>query len=253
MNNRLSDKQQIIALEDAAVKLKKQYLSGAAMLQEAGECGVSVEDRAKTLREVHIAGLAYFNHYEMFVGSSDLLGAHHVGNWIAVFAESCHSVLETVVNHYDLMNRATKKLNLPEGTIAMPSATAYASMQRMVKRYIPKEAKTLCDMFEEAGLPSKGFNDLKRIPNANWERIVSVCFGIIFMLFILIASIAIAEPTKTQFFIFRLVAALSAGACAAFVPGFIRINYSMKGVAFRAGCGMAIFILVYLFNSPPLE
>ena len=107
------------------------------------------------LLEIQEKGVRLFNYAETFVGQSGLLGAHKNGLWVTGFAETCYAVLEIVVQNYSFLARYK---HIFKGSLQKPTIHAYANMQRMVKKYLPKEQNlTLYDKFVNARLRTYGF------------------------------------------------------------------------------------------------
>lgn len=81
------------------------------------------------------------------------------------------------------------------------------------------------------------------------EKAAVFIFGVSFLIAMLVLAILIPNPTQTQFFVFRLVLALSAAGVGAFLPGVIRIDIPLpiRGVV-RAGGALALFASVWFVN-----
>lgn len=85
-----------------------------------------------------------------------------------------------------------------------------------------------------------------------WEKKAALGFGIVFIVVMLILAIFIPQPTRTQFFVFRVVLALAAAGIAWFIPGFIDVRIKLPKIFVRATGAIAVFVLVYLVNPPGL-
>ena len=86
------------------------------------------------------------------------------------------------------------------------------------------------------------------------EVIAVSILGVMFIVTLIVLAIYIPNPTAFQWFIFRVVLALSAGAVGAIIPGFLSINITLlQGIGISAGGAMAFFLLIYKFNPPPLN
>ena len=83
----------------------------------------------------------------------------------------------------------------------------------------------------------------------NWQKLISLVFGIIFVVVLLFVAFLVPNPTATQWFVFRVVLALAASGVGAIIPGLIVVNVSS---VIRAGGAIALFVLVYWFNPPKL-
>ena len=84
---------------------------------------------------------------------------------------------------------------------------------------------------------------------ANWEKLVAVALGVLFIGAMVALAYLVPKPTATQWFVFRVVLALAAGGVAAVIPGFITANVSKS---IRAGGALGVFLLVYWMNPPRL-
>lgn len=197
-------------------------------------------------------GNAYFNYAEDFVGNSDLLGAHENGRWVIGFAEDCSAILESLVGHIQLIREFTRK-EYPEllNTVE-PSSTAYANMQRMVKRYLTKEkSSNIKSTFESNKLPIYGFdNHSVPIMSKTIQSILSFVFGVVFVIALLTIAFMIPSPSDFQYTVFRIVLALAAGGVVAAFPGFIEVTF---GKWLRAGGALAVFVLVYFYSPAAIE
>lgn len=96
-------------------------------------------------------------------------------------------------------------------------------------------------------LPKDGATDETSAPN--WQKITAFVTGVVFLITLLIVAIFIPNPSDFQFFVFRVVLALAAGAFGAVIPGFIRANVRNW---VRAGGAVALFVIVYFANPPAL-
>ncbi|MEO3428483.1 hypothetical protein AAFN88_06465 [Pelagibius sp. CAU 1746] len=86
---------------------------------------------------------------------------------------------------------------------------------------------------------------------SNVERI---CLGIsvvVFLATMLVLAVLFPEVTAFQEFVFRTVVALTAGAAAAFIPGFFHLRIGQgKLLAVRATGAIAVTAFVYYVNPP---
>ena len=84
------------------------------------------------------------------------------------------------------------------------------------------------------------------------EIILAFLFGVTFLGVLTYAALR-PEPISDehQFFLLRVVAAISAAACAAIVPGFLDVNIGLTAqIVVRAGGAIAVFVVIYLLNPP---
>jgi hypothetical protein len=81
------------------------------------------------------------------------------------------------------------------------------------------------------------------------EKILVFAFGLLFITTLLVIAIAIPEPTKFQWNIFKTILALSGAAIAAFLPGFINVEINNY---IRAGGSLAVFVILFFYNPAEL-
>jgi len=111
----------------------------------------------------------------------------------------------------------------------------------------PKELKHLSFKY----LPIKEMIMELKLRTPLWERIVACAFGFIFITAILIIALYFPEPTKFQFFVFRIIMALAASGIGAVIPGLINIQMEREKKFFlRAGGAIALFVIIYLIDPP---
>lgn len=250
----MTNEQSVVEAEQAAEKLKQAYMAYVKPLTLA----YAQTDKRFTLDEFlecQRLGNSYFNHYENYVASSDLLGAHETGNWITNFAENCHTVLKSYLLHIEMLRHHASylpKINIEPGNAAM------AGMQRMVKVYCTKDECTeLFKNFRDSKLPTKGFTVAA---HANKEKLptwqIFLCSAIGLLILIGMAAIAIFFPNPTEFqgFIFRGIFALGLSSLIVSVPGFMsmKVRISSLGQLFKlvAGGSVVVFFVVWLINPP---
>ena len=96
--------------------------------------------------------------------------------------------------------------------------------------------------------------ETRNIPSRNETRVVIVfIFGTIFLIAMIILSIAFPRPTDFQYKTFRVVLSISAAGVAAMVPGFINIEFtSTPGLLISAGGALGVFVIIYFFNPAKL-
>jgi len=220
------------------------------LLEQANDKGDMFQSR---FREFHSAGVAFFNACERSIVSGSSSGADRDPTWYTDKGEMAANTLETMLKHF----RVVKNKAAQAGRVASdfkPSLTAYATMQRIAKHVVPSEADKLRADFLSLGLPTYGFDhdekEKRRMPT--WQKVTGVCFGITFVVVLLILAVFIPKPSTFQVFVFRTVLALAAGACAAMLTGFLNIEGRFKALSIRAGAGLAVLIFIYTVNPPAL-
>jgi hypothetical protein len=79
------------------------------------------------------------------------------------------------------------------------------------------------------------------------EVLLAFGFGAILLIAMLIVVLKGEQLDDQEFFVVRLVLALSAAAVAAIIPGFLQLTYKNT---IRTGGAISIFVLVYYVNPP---
>ena len=79
---------------------------------------------------------------------------------------------------------------------------------------------------------------------------IMLAMGIVIIAIIIVISLKIPNPTKSQFWIWRVITSLGAACIGAVIPGFVEIDGSINEIVVRAGGALALFLVVYLLNPP---
>lgn len=246
----ITHEQDVVRARDKIANLKESYMESIKSFLEKQN---SQEDNLKDLfLQLQKNGNAYFNYVEDFVGNSDLLGAHENGRWVIGLAEDCAAILDSLIGHIQLLRLFAAKNN-PDLLMSIePDKTAYANMQRMVKKYLTKECSTnIKKKLHSENLPIYGFDNY-RLPTMSKSLaiILSFMFGAVFIVALLFIAFVIPKPSDFQYTIFRIVLALAAGGVVAVFPGFIELKI---GKWLRAGGALAVFVLVYFYSPAAIE
>lgn len=187
--------------------------------------------------DVHSAGESFFSYLEQCTAQNNSTENLKESTWNQWLAETCIDVLELISQHYK-----TYRTQKNDNTLS-PSSTAFAAMQRLVKRYDPEKAKLIREQFKKMNLPVYGFDKKgKSHMTKTHERWAAFCFGIFFIVFLLVVAIFIPTPSQFQYTLFRIVLSLAAAGFTTFAPGFIEVKFSTW---LRAGGALAIFAVVY--------
>ncbi len=252
-----TNEQAVLEAEERLSMLKDEYLrflTPIAIKVKSDGYSPTIDE----LLQCQQLGNKYFNYLEGFVGTSDLLGAHNSGLWITGFAETCKSVLNAYIVHINFLRSYRETLGA--GDIE-PDQLAFANMQRVVKQYLGADCSAqLQSLYVGNNLPISGFKveahgNVQKTPK--WQVVTSVAVGAISVIAILWLSVAIPNPTAWQSFVFRGCFALGLAAVAVIVPGFLNVNAQVRGAGnyFKivAGGAIAIFIVIWLVNPPPVK
>ena len=86
------------------------------------------------------------------------------------------------------------------------------------------------------------------------ERILLFLTAVAFLAALLFAAFWSDTMNEPQFFVVRLIAALAAAGFAVLLPGFLDLQFSVRReMMIRAGGAIAVFVLVWYINPPPLN
>lgn len=80
------------------------------------------------------------------------------------------------------------------------------------------------------------------------DSLLAFSFGLMFVIVILIFSVAVPSPTVFTTFVFRVVLSLAAAGIGAVLPGLLEVT--VPGI--RAGGAMALAAVVFFMNPPAL-
>ena len=83
-----------------------------------------------------------------------------------------------------------------------------------------------------------------------WVLPFAVAFATLGVATVLVIAFLRPELNDVQWFVLRVVLALSGAALASVLPGLLRVEIAWKRVAIRATGGLALFVLIYQFDPP---
>jgi hypothetical protein len=101
----------------------------------------------------------------------------------------------------------------------------------------------------EAGTYRFDFTEVVMPRPIEWEKIVAVAAGVIFVSTMLVIAIKIPNPTPSQYTTFRIVLALACAAFASMIPGVLNVSV---GTFVKAGGALAVFVVVYFYSPAGL-
>lgn len=244
-----ANEQSVIVEQEKSQKLKEEFNAKFIEFNNSDQC-------IEKFQGLYNSAVNYFNSTENFVANSDLLGAHYNDNWVVNLAETCLSILESISIFYEFLDKKSKSDSEFNDIIQLyrVSPTAYSSMQKIVKHYLPDYVPAIKSKFEEYNLPVHGFQSSGYSPRQkiNVDKLLAVGLGVVFLLIILVIVIFIPEPTEQQFFVFRVILSLAAGAFGAVIPGFFEIDGKIKNISFRTTGAVSFFLITYMANPPEI-
>jgi hypothetical protein len=93
----------------------------------------------------------------------------------------------------------------------------------------------------------------QKTKHANFERYSVFIFGVVFLSVMIILSIWIPEPTKSQFFTLKLAMALAAAGIGALLPGLLELKIPLIPTSFiKASGAIGLFIIVWYTDPAKL-
>jgi len=245
---------EVFNLEDKGEQLKQQFEKELNDVLTQARSNQATHPTPEIVRTAHAAATTFFNHYEQFVGRSDLLQVQHHEDWARNFYETCYNVLHTITIYYDVLQDVCTSSGA-DWTIYKPSPMAYASMQRLVYNKLVdrrQEVLGLKDAFEKLNLPAGGFAQMRVKSLSAKERVMSYVFGVVFVVAVLVAAVVFPDPSAFQYLVFRWVMSLAAAGVGAVLPGFLMIEGTIGKFAIRSGGAVALFVVVYFLNPQVL-
>lgn len=227
---------------------KKLFLSTKKIIEKSTKGRVTQGE----LDSFHQCGVELFNKFER---SLDEYGdkEYPINNNSAIRkVEDCINISETICCHWKAIRKIASNNNL---FVAYPQETSYASIQRVIKERKPEMIIVIKTKFQEANLPTYGFDSYERHdgwkkPNYFYRQII---IGAVLFAIGLILSFVYPDLTNVQYLFLRGMYALGlSGISVACLQGTdIKVTWNIKNILLvNALGGAAIFILMYFFNPP---
>lgn len=208
--------------------------------------------------------------HELEVSAAKCLDNQNLSYASETVAEYCHSFIDTLLDHYELM----RDIYCDDGY--SPSKTAYSSIQRMLKTYYPNDLECIRERFEDLRITTYGFDTKPKVEKMRFGLSIIISIVIIIMVilslvlndkgsipFILgsfllctafITTLYIPNPTSSQHDTFRIFLSIAtAGVITAF-PGFAQFTYTNEyGYTLTATGSLAIFLVIFFLNPAKLR
>jgi uncharacterized integral membrane protein len=197
---------------------------------------------------VQKTGQDYFNGAEQFVYRLNLTDAPDNGGYITGLAETCHTILDSYLDYRSTLSDYATRLGVE---LPVPAMGANASLQRIVKKYLPKDAKVMAIRFRNAKLPTRGF-DVKPIRNrmkVNWPAVL----GVLALVALAVLSILFPNPTHWQQFVWRSCLSLGISGCATAVAGVVNLKLQSTGPGTKmkiTATGAVAILIIFYFANP---
>lgn len=243
--------------EKSVLKARKKITELRGLYKEAiklylTSAPVSSDKALAAILNLQDVASTYFNYVETFVGESSLLGAHKTALWAQGYAEDCAAILDEMPEYYELLKVEFSKHSSIAPAVTLPSKTAFANMQRMVKKYLePDVGEPIREAFVSASLPVYGFdNEEKDFMSKKLQIILSSTFGVIAILLTVVISFFLPHPSDYQYATLHTFRAIAGAGVVAMYPGFIEVKL---GKWLRSGGALAAFVFLYTMNPPAMN
>lgn len=223
-------------------KIQDRFEDACSSLNELYSCPTNIELLEKTKEKMS----NLFNEMDFIsanVCSLHDTDMHEVGKWFADTSKDAFYALAAFCK----ISRKIDKEN-----IYTPSEKAFASMQRLITLYLPKnQVKEVKHILSDAGITITGFREKHKFRmTKSIEKLISYTSSAILVISILVIALLIPYPSPFQYTIFRIIISLASGGIAAFFSGFLTIEWSNK---IKAGSGFGVFVVVYLIAPVAMQ
>ncbi len=136
------------------------------------------------------------------------------------------------------------------GTADSPVRLQFTSEIRVIDlKAIARGFEKRVTVDAESGGYRFDFKEVTMPRPVDWEKIVAVAFGVLFVGTMLVIAIKFPNPTPFQYTTFRIVLALACAGVASVIPGVLNVNV---GTWLRAGGALAVFVVVYFYSPASL-
>jgi hypothetical protein len=121
------------------------------------------------------------------------------------------------------------------------------AQQQPVQRDPETDKKEAQEQKPTSDDPSTAFGSLLR--SQPLDKLLAFCFGVVFVVLILIVAVFDRDPPPFSLFIYRVVLSLAAAGVGAVIPGIVNVDINP---VVRAGGALALFVVVFWFNPPSI-
>ncbi len=204
-------------------------------------------DPRKIFNDVHNAGSRFFNKFESSLDDYDSSNINK--DQATRKAEDTFNIVSLIFNHWKVIRIFVGKYNLVE---PIPSPTSYASIQRVLRKFYPKEVEELKNKFTNMNLPTVGFDSKPK--HSGWKKKApyEIIIGLIILIISGILNFVYNDPTGTQFIYLKLIMAIGGSVTLMGLGhGYVRVKWTLIHSLYVVASGtIALFILLYFFNPP---
>ncbi len=158
---------------------------------------------------------------------------HEVGKW---FADTSKDGFIALSEFY----RISKKIDSENAYL--PSEKAFASMQRLIKLYLPKEQiDNVINKLSESGITTVGFTEKHKFRmTKTHERLLSIALAILSVIFMTVLITNIQEPSPLKYNFYCVLISILAGYAASVFTGTL----DLKTNKIKARSGYAVFFII---------
>lgn len=204
-------------------------------------------DYRKVFNDAQNTGTTYFNRFDTSL--DDYLSLDINPDQAVRKPEDAINIVPLIVRHWRVVRKYCKQFNLP---VPEASPTAYATIQRVIKKFYPVKVLEIRKQFTDMALPTEGFDS--KSEHTGWKKRApyEVIAGIIIFIASGILVFTFNDPTGVQYIYLKLAMAIGGSiTLMGLGHGFINIKWSMtKNLLIVAGGTVALFILLYFLNPP---
>ncbi len=233
-------------------ELRTKYEDATKAFIAALASPVEKAERVKAFEKYYEAGVAFFNGHERVIAVAAARNVDHNSTWYTDRAETAANLLQTILLHYTTLNAKAVELKLSTVGL-MPSRTALANIERLVKETHPNIATEYRDKFVKAGLPTHGFDheEVEKFISGKIEWrffIIGLIFGMA-ALVLAFWGFALSEMKPHQYFILRWIFPLASGVAAGGFTGSLVTSGKrvIATLAVAATGGFAVWLITNFF------
>ncbi|MHA1381760.1 MAG: hypothetical protein ACTSRG_25605 [Candidatus Helarchaeota archaeon] len=242
---------QIPEREDKLDELKIQFTEDLQILFESLRSEVNISNPDQLLSKVHTSAVRYFNAFERTLDEYTLPSTEITKEIKTRKAEDTLNMTDTILQYWGMIKRFCLKYDL---NTLKPSATAYASIQRVLKHFYPDKILELKTKFLDVDLPITGF--VTKGVHMGWNKSKTIktqlIVGIPILTITLILSFIFTKLSGFQYFILRLFLALGITLVgSSLIEGKVKFNTTnIAGFSIKATGWIAIFLIIFFLNPP---
>lgn len=241
----------IPAREDKLQELRTAYVAQMRMVVDGLAAG-NLPDSQNVCASFHQAGVNYFNEFERTLDEYGLPEYEISQDIITRKGEDAINFVDTIIGHWRVLRKFCVKYSLhtPE-----PSTTAYASLQRVIKKSFPGQTRAYEEKFRQEMLPVHGFTTNAKHSGFKMKTKIAIptIVGAVCLIIGTILAFVFNHPNGIQYLFIRGFYVLGiVGVAVGILVGTVKLQWSMtKSILISATGGFALLIIIYYWNPPP--